>query len=443
MQKILKIFQSKLFFLKNAYLSQEIDYSKFIKCAIWSVLGNGISRFIYIMATIIVGRYLGRKSLGELGILQSTAGMFEVFAGFGLGITATKYVAEFRTKNKIKLGRIIGLVSFISIITSVVIAVILIIIAPWLGSSVLSAPHLTNLLKLTAAMLFLSTINSVQIGVLAGFEKFKIIAKINMISGLISLPSIILGVKWGRLSGALVGLIIYLALNCSLSFVAVRKECKKNDVYIDYKYKRKEIWVIREFTIPAFLSSAIMGPVTWYCNAMLVKQPNGYAEMGMFNAANQWRYILTYIPGVLSTPLIAIMSHSLGLEKVLPTLGLYLKTTLSYAALLSAAASVLSLLSPWLMSIYGHEFAAGWQVMVLLLGAAFLYGILMPAGNMIAALGKIWLGFLMNVGWSFVLILSCYFLVHLGAKGLALSYLIAYLLHSAWIVIFIFCILKD
>ena len=42
-------------------------------------------------------------------MIQSTVGMFGVFAGFGLGLTATKHVAEFRQSDPDRAGRIIGL----------------------------------------------------------------------------------------------------------------------------------------------------------------------------------------------------------------------------------------------------------------------------------------------------------------------------------------------
>ncbi|MDQ3920568.1 MAG: oligosaccharide flippase family protein, partial [Acidobacteriota bacterium] len=57
---------------------------------------------------VIAARCLGRKGYGELGIIQSTVGMFQVFAGFGLGLTATKYVAEFKRQNPERAGHIIA-----------------------------------------------------------------------------------------------------------------------------------------------------------------------------------------------------------------------------------------------------------------------------------------------------------------------------------------------
>jgi len=57
-----------------------------------------------------------------------------------------------------------------------------------------------------------------------------------------------------------------------------------------------------DFSVPAFLSSAMTIPVTWISNAMLIRSPGGYAEMGIYNAANQMRTAATYIPGLVGRP---------------------------------------------------------------------------------------------------------------------------------------------
>jgi len=51
---------------------------------------------------------------GQLGMVQSTAGMFGIFAGFGMGLTANKHVAELKIKDPARAGRIIGLSSLVS-----------------------------------------------------------------------------------------------------------------------------------------------------------------------------------------------------------------------------------------------------------------------------------------------------------------------------------------
>ncbi|QTA79204.1 Polysaccharide biosynthesis protein [Desulfonema limicola] len=95
------------------------------KGAFWSLSGALISRGLGLLASILVARILGKTGFGELGIIQSTVGMFGVFAGFGMGLTATKHVAEFRYKNPEKAGRIIILSALLTVIFSGIMALLL------------------------------------------------------------------------------------------------------------------------------------------------------------------------------------------------------------------------------------------------------------------------------------------------------------------------------
>src|SRR5580698_9969778 len=64
----------------------------------WSLVGAVLARGLGVASSIIVARVLGITAFGEFTIIQSTVGLFGTFAGLGLGITATKYVAELRER---------------------------------------------------------------------------------------------------------------------------------------------------------------------------------------------------------------------------------------------------------------------------------------------------------------------------------------------------------
>lgn len=152
----------------------------------WSMAGTVISRALMLLATILVARLLGKIEYGELGMIQSTVGMFGVFAGFGLGLTATKYVAELRESDPLRVGRILSLSTFVACFTGGLMALALLFFAPWLAEHTINAPHLVSQLRISAIVLFFSALNGAQTGALAGFEAFKDIAKINFSVGIIS-----------------------------------------------------------------------------------------------------------------------------------------------------------------------------------------------------------------------------------------------------------------
>jgi len=70
--------------------------------------------------------------------------------------------------------------------------------------------------------------------------------------------------------------------------------------------ERRILW---NFSFPAVISGSMVTPITWAANAILVNQPNGYAELGLFNAANQFRMIVILIPNVLAIVTVPLLSE--------------------------------------------------------------------------------------------------------------------------------------
>ena len=79
------------------YLKQRIcltDLSnRLFHSASWALVGAVVGRGVTMLTYIIVARLLTQEVYGEFGILRSTINMFTVFAGMGLGSTASKYIS--------------------------------------------------------------------------------------------------------------------------------------------------------------------------------------------------------------------------------------------------------------------------------------------------------------------------------------------------------------
>jgi O-antigen/teichoic acid export membrane protein len=84
------------------------------------------------------------------------------------------------------------------------------------------------------------------------------------------------------------------------------------------------------------------------------------------------------------------------------------------------------------MRIYGRDYTDAWPTLIVLLITSGIYALLTPVGEIIAAAGKMWLGFGTNVAWAVVLIVATFFLVRFGSFGFASARMIAYFLHSIW-----------
>jgi O-antigen/teichoic acid export membrane protein len=400
--------------------------------AFWSFAGAIISRGCGLVSSIFVARMLGKVGFGEFGIVQSCVGMFATFAGLGLGLTATKYVAEFRLKDPARAGRIIGVSSVVSWVAGGVMAAVLFVMGPWLASHTLAAPQLGPLLQISSLLLIIGAINGAQTGALAGFEAFKRIAHINLVSGISTLPLMLAGVWWAGLQGAVWGLISSQGIGCLLNFYALRKESALGEVPVIWRISKEELSILWKFSLPALVSGVFVGPVYWLANTMLVNSAGGYAEMGVFNAANQWFGALLFLPGILGQAALPVMSERFGqndLGRSKKVLGFYMKLN---GAVVLPLVIMGCLASPLIMSSYGPGFRPAWPVLAVVLVTAGLLAVQTPVGQIIAASGRMWLGSFMNLGWGACFIGFTWLLVKWGALGLASARLGAYTVHAIW-----------
>jgi len=254
---------------------------RLLRGTFWSMAGTLVSRAMGLAAAILAARIIGKVAYGELGIIQSTVGMFGTFAGFGMGTTASKFVAELRGKDPAKAGRIIAMSSLVSWGISFALAAVLVVLAPWLCKHTLAAAYLTGYLRISAPLLVLSAINGAQLGVLSGFEAFKSIARVSFLTGLLNFPMVIGGALLFGLPGIICGMVLAQAGGCLLNLHALRREAKRCGIPIDYSTCMTEFPILWRFSTPAVLAQLLISAVGWSAATMLVRQPNGYSDMSV------------------------------------------------------------------------------------------------------------------------------------------------------------------
>jgi O-antigen/teichoic acid export membrane protein len=302
-----------------------------------------------------------------------------------------------------------------------------------LAAKTLNAPALADELRIASVLLFFNALNGAQTGALSGFEAFRAIARINLARGLIAFPVTVAAVLLWRLSGAIWALAVTAAVACLLSQLSLRQHCAALGIRPQYSSAWRERRVLWSFSTPAFVSAALVGPVTWAANTMLVNQPGGYAEMGVFSAASQWRNAIAFVPGVLAQFALPLLSNLNGERDVL-RYGKALRWTLILTAAAGTAVAVpVTLGAPQIMRLYGRGFQQGWLVLVLSAGTAVVACVNGVVGTAILSAGSVWVGCAFNGMWAAVLLAGCYcFIPTKLALGLAVSMLGAYIAHTVW-----------
>ena len=400
--------------------------AKLMTGAAWNALAQIMYRGLVILGMLIAARLLGLEPFGQLSLLYNTAMTFHVVASLGLIMTGTKLVAEFARSDKPKTGRVIALCHYVALISGGLVGLGLLVTAPLIASTILNDPSLATGVRLTALLLLFQVLADSTLGINLGFLAFRGIFVANAATGVSAFLCLVAGVYWGGVVGGLLGLATAEAVRFLMLLRLAHRAADQQGIPRSWRFPKEELPVLWHVSLPAMATAMLWLPVTWVGTLMLVREPGGFGEMGLFGAANQWFSLLMFVPGVITQTILPILSEQVSDGGRVEARRLALRSASIMFALVALIALPLMFGSPLIAAAYGPEFAEGAKVFVLMFGvavAASPQGIL---GNYLAAENRFWLRFRLNLLWAVCYLIAAYYLVSQGAVGLTLAMIIAY-----------------
>jgi O-antigen/teichoic acid export membrane protein len=401
---------------------------KLIYGIFWNLISTLTSQGFPLIAAIVTARILGKFGYGQFGIINSTVILFSTFAGLGLGITATKYIAQYHQTDPERTGRIMGLTNLFGIISGVVTFAVLFIMAPWLASHTLASPGLAPALRIASLLLIFNTIVGIQSGSIVGFGAFKDLARISLLQGVISASLSITGVYFFGLIGAVSAIVINSVINLILYTITVHNLVEKFKIKINYLKSLKEKDVIWKLSFPTMLSSVMVGPIIWVANTIIINIQGGYVQLGFFNAANQWGILLSFLPGVIGQVLLPMVAANEKNENE------QLETINVFGSWFIVIIIALPLIAfPEIIGfLYGPGYNANIfiQVLALMMFVSCITAYRDGISRKLVVKNLMWWGFLDNIIWAIFLISTVFLLKNLGALALAIGYVTAYVLNT-------------
>lgn len=293
--------------MKLRVILARLKGSRLLSDSFWSLLGNIVSKGLSLAAGIIVARLLGKELFGEYGIIKNTLMTIAVFSSFGLGYTATKYIAEFRTKDQNIMAIILKLSFRITLIVSGVMAFCLFLFSGYVAETILSAPHLQNPLRILSVLIVFNALVTTQVGVLSGLGKFKETARINSITGIIVfISSTILTLLYG-FDGALYALLICQVINWLLNKKLISTSIPKLSSF-STESNKDILKQILYFSFPVALQEGVYSLLQWVGSIILVTYAS-FGELGLFTAAMQWNAIILFVPGIMRNVILTHLSE--------------------------------------------------------------------------------------------------------------------------------------
>lgn len=395
----------------------------FFKDSFWSLLGNIVNKGLALAAGVIIARWLGKDCYGEYGVIKNTLVYIAVFSTFGLGFTATKYVAQYKDTCKEKICEVIVSAILVTLAFSGLMAFLLLIFSQEIASF-LEIADISYILRLTAITIVFNALSTTQIGILAGLRAFKPLAKINIfIGGIIFLSSIILTYFYS-LNGAIIALMISSILNCILNYFLIKK-CTVNYPKA-FLGLRSTIITITRFSIPIALQESLYSITYWFGTILLLKLSN-YGEVGLNAAAAQWAGVILFIPGVLQNVMLSYLSNEKETE--------HHNKTLKRMIVINFASSFLPFLlvllfANFIVSIYGNNYEGLSQVLNTAVAATVIRCLIQVYVQEFISIGKTWQLFFIRTLRDVITICLAYILISYFGSKAAFYYNLSFLISS-------------
>ena len=393
----------------------------------WSFSGTAIAKLLTLIVGIVCAHILQKEAYGEFSMVRSTINMFIVLGSAGLGVTSTKYIAEYKERKSQKIPAVYAVTQVFGFIMALISALLILLCAPFIADNILHHPDIVLSVRVGAVLLFFSIINGVQNGALIGFEDFKSVAVNTLLGSLLESALTILGAYYFGVNGAILGFGIgfilifitnHLAINKLFALFHLHKLSVK-------KLRSHDFSILYTYSLPAALSSLLITPSFWLIRSILVRS-DGFRELAVFEVADQWKIIILFIPTAFSQIVLPILS---SLQKSKSTFITTLKYNLFIVGIsaLVLSAGVL-LFSGYIMKLYGSSYDNTLPLQILAISTIFsaLANVLEMA---IYSLGKMWQCFMINIVWA-VLMVGCSYLLcqrEQGANGLSVAVLVSYI----------------
>jgi O-antigen/teichoic acid export membrane protein len=264
------------------------------------------------------------------------------------------------------------------------------------------------------------------LGLLYGLEEFKSASFGQILVSFLRLLFVVGGALGFGLTGCIVGLVCAESIFMLVQFVTLNRTVNRQGIKIKLGGFEQERSHLLRFALPTYVSSLLLGPTNWICQATLIAGKHGVADLAVFNACWQWRTAICFLPQKL---------QGVGLPKLCQYRAKNEKKKFyqfffqnSLVAIFSSVVVVLPLffLATFILRLYGKDFSQEVNVFYVTLLTSIFQVAARSQMQAIHAGGGGQFDLLSSIIRSITQLGCWYFLSYLGALGLSISILISY-----------------
>jgi len=397
---------------------------------LWNLIGTAALQGSTFIVNVALANLLGRRVFGEYAIVQSTVALLISLVQWATGYTTTKYLAEFRAIDPPRAGRLLGMLAGLSGLLGGVLSLVLLVSAGGLASHVLNNPELSAPLMIASAAVFFGVANVFLIGALAGLESYPAFGRAGLIAGTSTIITCVIGARLAGLGGAVVGLVVGGMIQSTTLAKLVTSETARHGITMEFAGIRTESSLLIRYSVPVALSGLVTLPAIWLGNTFLARQPGGYDAMAVFAAANSFRIMVVFLPSIVNSVSLSLLNNQRALGDERRFRRIFWFNVVAAGVVAVSAATAITLAGPVLLRVFGHDFVAGYRVLLVLMAATVPESLANALLQLVHSREQSWraLRGVTIPGFGTLVVIAWLLTPIAGASGLAWAYLIASLI---------------
>jgi O-antigen/teichoic acid export membrane protein len=412
--------------LKNR-IGQWADFKVFSLGLIWSIFGTIAVRLTPMITTILISHWFGIEAVGKFAIPYSTLVSASLLAATGVNLMATRNIAAYASRDPGTAGRLAGMAIMLAVTTSIVLSAAIFNFSDEIAQRLFKQPELSAHLMAIAPIIIVSALNNTQIAILSGLQQFKTIARLNVIMGGLMIVLVPLGLYLYDLPGSFAALGGSYFVSCIITYPAMIRALHARGIRLTFRGALSEWPMITQFAIPAIIASLVYEPVNWICTTIVVGNPGGLEQVGLYLIAMQLETLLLFVPQIVIQVIIPMVSTGFAeanRRRVLNVLALSIGVNVAIAMGFVLA---MLLFGDWFLLLFKLDPATHGNVYFLVVVNAAVMCLVLPLGQLPATSGWTWTGLLITLGWAALFIGGTWHLQEYGAEGIVQARIIAWL----------------
>lgn len=396
----------------------------------WNLWANAVYRGVALTLSVYLAHVLTSSQYADFNTLQNALTTLFTIASMGLGLAATRFTAELATTDKSRCGKVISGILLGSVTCSAILALLLCVLSAPIADLLLKDEGKYGQIIALSGLLFSTVLISVQGGVFAGLQAFRISALVQTGAGAASVALQLVIARIGSFSTFLVAWFAGNMLVALVNHMVLGRLLKSQGMHLQWAGAWKALHSIAGFFVPASAATLVVFPAHTAALLILDSVGRDAIQVSWFQTGLLWVQLIAFIPTALAGTLLPMLTSLMKQQGGRAMMAWASRGVLPALVGITLLCVAFAMVAPWIALLYGPKFEDATNIFRIAALLGFFFSINGLLGNFLTAHNAMSAAAVCNAAWTLVYIgLATAGGRFHGAYGMLTSCLLAYLVH--------------